>query len=139
MLLPSPGWDYTLQLPHDPLAPRIARRALRLILEEHGGTRELADTAELLTSELVTNSFRHTEGPASMRVRREGERVRVSVWDTSANFPVHKDVDEDAEQGRGIALVELCADAWGGLAMDDGLFGSGKTIWFELDGTWPEA
>lgn len=135
----SPEWDYTLQLPYDPRAPRIARRALRAILEEHG-ERHLLDTAELLTSELLTNSYRYAEGPASMRVRREGERLRVSVWDTNPDFPVHRRVDGDAEGGRGMSLVRLCAADWGGVAIGDDLFGvGGKTMWFELDGSWRDA
>ncbi|MFH8371505.1 ATP-binding protein [Streptomyces sp. NPDC018031] len=135
----SPGWDYTLHLPHDPRAPRIARRTLRAILEEHG-QRRLRDTAELLTSELLTNSYRYAEGPSSMRVRREGERLRVSVSDTSPDLPVHRDVDRSAEGGRGLALVRLCAADWGGVALGDQVFGiGGKTVWFELDGTWRDA
>ncbi|MCF3103265.1 ATP-binding protein [Streptomyces roseoverticillatus] len=133
------SWEYTLQVPSDPLAPCIARRTLRTIFEEHGFAR-VAETAELLTSELVTNSYRHSDGPASVRVRREGKgsAVRVTVWDTNPALPGLRATAlprEDAEEGRGLALVMRCADSWGGFALrrqPQGL--TGKLVWFELGG-----
>ncbi|MFI1256029.1 ATP-binding protein [Streptomyces netropsis] len=128
-------WEYTLQVPADPMAPCIARRTLRTIFEEHGFP-ELADTAELLTSELVTNAYRYSDGPASVRVKQDGDRVRVAVWDTNPRLP-RLDLaalpETDAEQGRGLGLVRLCADSWGGFELRDQPQGlSGKLIWFEL-------
>ncbi|WP_431043415.1 ATP-binding protein [Streptomyces sp. P1-3] len=129
-------WAYSLEFAHTPLAPHIARHTLRLILEAHGAA-ELTDTAELLTSELVTNSVHHAEGPASIRVVRNGDKgVRVSVCDTNPQLPtldVGWDDDADAENGRGIGLVAAFADDWGGCAIGPGVFGGGgKTVWFEL-------
>ncbi|MBC2877292.1 MULTISPECIES: ATP-binding protein [Streptomyces] len=127
-------WEYTLQVPSDPMAPCIARRTLRTIFEEHGFL-ELADTAELLTSELVTNAYRYSDGPASVRVRRDGDRVRVAVWDTNPRMPALDagPVADEAEQGRGLGLVRRCADSWGGFALRDQPQGLvGKLIWFEL-------
>lgn len=44
-----------------------------------------------------------------------------------------------SERGRGLLLVGLCADNWGGYPLGDVLFGtSGKLLWFELDAQ-PEA
>ncbi|MGI5338770.1 ATP-binding protein [Streptomyces sp. CA-181903] len=131
-------WEYTLQVPSDPMAPCIARRTLRTIFEEHGFL-ELADTAELLTSELVTNAYRYSDGPASVRVRRDGDRVRVAVWDTNPRMPALDAVPPadaagpEAERGRGLGLVQRCADSWGGFALRDQPQGLvGKLIWFEL-------
>ncbi|WP_171169884.1 ATP-binding protein [Streptomyces sp. I05A-00742] len=131
-------WEYTLQVPSDPMAPCIARRTLRTIFEEHGFL-ELADTAELLTSELVTNAYRYSDGPASVRVRRDGDRVRVAVWDTNPRMPALDAVPpvdaagQEAEQGRGLGLVQWCADSWGGFTLRDQPQGLvGKLIWFEL-------
>lgn len=64
----SEPWEYTLYIPHDPRAVTICRRTLRLILTMHGLIR-LVDTAELVGAELVSNSVRHTKGPAALRVR----------------------------------------------------------------------
>ncbi|MFF1375741.1 ATP-binding protein [Streptomyces sp. NPDC058308] len=144
---PPEGWSYALHLPHDPRAPRVARMTLRAALAGHGMA-ELGDIAELLTSELVTNAYRHTEGPASLRLRsvRAG-RLRVGVWDTSSHIPAPFDkppgafggptappAPEDAGGGRGLHLVCECADSWGGWLLGHELTGrGGKLLWFELD------
>src|SRR5207249_791784 len=65
---PQEPWAYTLQLPHDPRAPRIARTTLRAILASHD-LAHITDMAELLACELVTNAYLHSDGPSSMRLR----------------------------------------------------------------------
>ncbi|WP_405916897.1 ATP-binding protein [Streptomyces sp. NBC_00728] len=137
----SPSWAYALQLPHDPLAPRVARVTLRAVLNGHGMAR-IADTAELLASELVTNAYRHSGGPAMLRLRAlGGGRLRVSVWDADPHIPPPFDkphgtlrpVPAEADGGRGLFLVCHFADAWGGYALGDDLFGrSGKLLWCEV-------
>lgn len=128
-------WEYELHFPRDPRAPAIARLTLRAVLHAHG-LDGLVDRAELLTSELATNSVRHTRGPASVRLRWTHPVLRVSVSDnTSPVFPMSFAVplDRDAEHGRGLGIIALVADHWGGCCLDESLFGeSGKTIWFEL-------
>ncbi|MFF3337911.1 ATP-binding protein [Streptomyces flavidovirens] len=137
----SEPWAYALHLPHHPRAPRVARMTLRAVLGGHGIS-ELIDVAELLTSEVVTNSYRYSDGPASLRMRSmdKGRRLRVSVWDTHPLIPAPFDkppgllplVPEpgDSTGGRGLLLVQLCADNWGGVSVGAGL--GGKLVWFEL-------
>ncbi len=60
-------WQYELSFPCDPRSPRIARTTLRAVLAAHG-LDELTYRAELLASELATNSVRHTKGPAAVRL-----------------------------------------------------------------------
>ncbi|MER5970207.1 ATP-binding protein [Streptomyces sp. NPDC002055] len=133
----GPDWDYTLQIPHDPIAPRIARRTLRTILDAYD-VREPADTAELLASELVTNAHRYAPGPASMRICQDGKLLRVSVWDTDPTLPgldAYDPPGPEQEGGRGLPLVRMCADDWGGFALGESPYGlSGKLLWFELGG-----
>ncbi|GHG72523.1 ATP-binding protein [Streptomyces griseocarneus] len=125
---PSQPWTYTLELPHDPRSPGVARLALRAVLDSHGMS-EIAETAELLASELVTNAYVHTEGPCSLRLRgREGERVRVTVWDTSPVVPSERAAGPDSEAGRGLMLVREWADDWGNSTSHH----DGKSLWFEL-------
>ncbi|MFI5806635.1 ATP-binding protein [Streptomyces sp. NPDC051561] len=133
----SPLWSYTLQLPHDPRAPGIARSTLRAVLRSHG-LNQLFETAELLASELVTNVYLHTFGDYALRLRDcGGGRVRVGVWDTSPFIPAAFDKGADepwegAESGRGLFLVRLCADDWGAHLLGDSLFGcNGKLLWAE--------
>ncbi|MFJ2831827.1 ATP-binding protein [Streptomyces sp. NPDC087263] len=137
----SASWAYALQLPNDPLAPRIARTTLRAVLTGHGMP-QLADTAELLTSELVTNAYRHSTGPATLHLRALGSiRLRVSVWDANPHIPPPfgkspgplQPVPAEADGGRGLFLVCHYADAWGGYPLGDDLFGrGGKLLWCEL-------
>ncbi|MFF4837158.1 ATP-binding protein [Streptomyces sp. NPDC001315] len=137
----APTWAYALQLPHDPLAPRIARTTLRAVLAGHG-LPQLTDSAELLTSELVTNAYRHSTGPATLRLRAlPGTRLRVSVWDANPHIPPPFDkgrgplrpVPTEADSGRGLFLVSHYADAWGGYPLGGDLFGrGGKLLWCEV-------
>ncbi|MEU8778966.1 ATP-binding protein [Streptomyces sp. NPDC048606] len=127
-------WEYELHFPRDPRAPGVARTTLRAVLGAHG-LAELADRAEPLASELATNSVRHTKGPASVRLRWTWPVLRVSVSDTSPVFPMPSGPPPpgDAGSGRGMAILELIADQWGGCCLDERLFGvGGKTVWFEL-------
>jgi anti-sigma regulatory factor (Ser/Thr protein kinase) len=137
----SASWAYALQLPHDSRAPRIARVTLRAVLAGHG-LAQLTDIAELLTSELVTNAYRHSTGPAALRLRGLGDgRLRVSVWDANPYIPPPFDkgsgpvrlTPAEADGGRGLFLVCHYADAWGGYPLGEGLFGcGGKLLWCEI-------
>jgi len=83
----SPPWSYTLQLPHDPRAPGIARATLRSVLAAHDMA-QLTVTAELLASELLTNAHLHTKGPYALRIlSSEPDRLRVAVWDNDPRVP----------------------------------------------------
>ncbi|WP_405990841.1 ATP-binding protein [Streptomyces sp. NBC_00986] len=107
--LPEPPseWRYTLRVPQDPLAPAV-----------------------LLTSELLTNTWRHAPGPASLSLKWADKRLRASFWDAGFLVPYPTGCPEPyAEGGRGLALVELCVDAWGSFAMGPA---QGKVVWFEL-------
>ncbi|MEU3616819.1 ATP-binding protein [Streptomyces sp. NPDC006872] len=140
----APTWAYTLQLPHDPRAARIARVTLRAVLAGHGMS-QLRDSAELLATELVTNAYRHSTGPATLRLRGLGRgRLRVSVWDANPHIPppfgkrsgprrLPVPADVDAEAGRGLFLVCHYAETWGGYPLGGGLSGGGgKLLWCEI-------
>ncbi|MEU9111817.1 ATP-binding protein [Streptomyces sp. NPDC048483] len=126
-------WEYELAFPRDPRGPGIARTTLRAVLTAHR-LDELADRAELLTSELATNSIRHAKGPASVRLRWTHPVLRVSVTDTSPYLPLFlAPPTPEAEDGRGLFILDLVSDEWGGCALGDSLLGpGGKTVWFEL-------
>lgn len=103
------------------------------------GMRDLIDTAELLASELVTNAYRHSSGPYSLRLRGAGRnRVRVGVWDSNPEIPdpfAGGTVDAPcvlSERGRGLQLVRECAESWGAYPIRGGLPGQGgKVLWVE--------
>ncbi|MFF2507373.1 ATP-binding protein [Streptomyces sp. NPDC058067] len=125
-------WEYTLYIPHDARAIPISRRTLRLILTAHDLPR-IAEVAELLATELVSNALRHTKGPAALRLRWTGLILRIGVWDadpTPPTPPLHV-AAADAEAGRGLTLVRGCADGWGWYPLTS-TGDTGKYVWCEL-------
>ncbi len=87
----------------------------------------LADTAELLSSELVTNAVIHGSGEVRMEVSRHGDRLRVEVYDDDPSQPHPRERSGAEESGRGLHIVASLATAWGCTPA-----GAGKAMWFEL-------
>ncbi|WP_442811648.1 ATP-binding protein [Streptomyces sp. NBC_01288] len=129
---PCPG-KYCLYVPNDLRAVTVSRRTLRLILTVHGLIR-LADTSELLATELVANAVLHAEGPAALRVGWSAGVLRFGAWDADPEPPEPPRALEelgDAEDGRGLALVRVCTDQWGWQPLSR--HGRrGKLVWCEL-------
>jgi anti-sigma regulatory factor (Ser/Thr protein kinase) len=92
------------------------------------GLSEVADTAQLLLGEVITNAVQHTVGDVRVRVAHEAGRLRVEVIDGSDRVPDVRPIDTDAENGRGLFIVQALADGWGYEPVETG----GKTVWFEL-------
>lgn len=114
-------------LPPGPEAAKEARDFLsQATCEIH--TSRVADDAVLLVSELVGNAVRHGLPPIEIQVRCAGEdalEVRVRDGDDSK---IEADIgNDDAEGGRGLALVDLLSETWG---VDHE--GDGKTVWFRV-------
>lgn len=111
-----------------------ARRALSRALSSWGWKGEAVDVAVLLTSELVTNAIRHGAAPVRLSAGLLQLAVlRVEVHDSTVNGgpgrgPAVCAPTEDDEDGRGLQLVDVLADAWG---WRPGAAG-GKRVWFEL-------
>jgi anti-sigma regulatory factor (Ser/Thr protein kinase) len=95
------------------------------------GLPELADTAALLVSELVSNALLHGGGAATLGIRADRLGVKVWVGDRSpAPVPRNRPPgggDELTEAGRGLLLVDRLAESWG---WEDSP--SGKAAWFRL-------
>ncbi|MBD0710667.1 hypothetical protein BU197_20495 [Streptomyces sp. CBMA291] len=80
------------------------------------GCLHLADTAELLATELLTNAFRHANAPRiGVRVRCQGRFLCIEVDDgcPGEKTPVARRAALDAEDGRGLFLLDALADDWG--------------------------
>ncbi|MFE6165075.1 ATP-binding protein [Streptomyces sp. NPDC056486] len=119
-----------------PRCPRSVGRSRSLLAEQARAWKvpdDLAETAVLLLSELMTNAVRHGRVPVGREVGArcvlDGGVLRVEVADASDVLPRPREAGPDDESGRGLALVELLADAWGA---DPRPYGIGKTTWFEL-------
>ena len=97
---------------------RIAAARLR-----YCGLDTLIDEVTVIVSELLTNAVLHsgtTEVALSLSVRNGF--LRVTVTDGMPGAATRKDVDENAESGRGLALLEALVAEHGGTwgTSDDG-------------------
>lgn len=118
--------SYELQIEPERSNVALARKFVMDAIHRLGRDR-YADVAELLTSELVTNAVLHAGTPVHLTVSDEAEGLRVEVTDRSAGAPQRRRYSAEAATGRGLALVEALASAWG-----TRVAAPGKTVWFTL-------
>jgi hypothetical protein len=79
----------------------------------------------------TANVVRHVPGRrVGLLMLRLPGGVRVEVSDTSSRAPLSTAVDELADGGRGLVIVEAVTDRWGWQPHPDR---TGKTVWFECD------
>ena len=91
------------------------------------GCADLADTACLLVSEILTNAVRHARTPVALRLHRTARDVSFEICDDNTHPPQRRLPDSDDESGRGLMLVESLAAAWGTRPTR-----TGKSVWFTL-------
>lgn len=107
----------------------LARLALRRTLGEWG-LDHLADPAELVLSELLTNAVRHARTPAGRLVETRYERmpegIRIEVHDAGDRLPQMRRAADDDEGGRGLALVDVLTGRRWGVSSRQGV---GKLVW----------
>jgi anti-sigma regulatory factor (Ser/Thr protein kinase) len=105
------------------------------------GLQELADPAELVVSELVTNGIRASHGlvgsrfagrwsaakpPVRLWLLSDQRTVLVQVWDGNNRMPARQELDPESEAGRGLCLVEAASEDWGAFHPEHA---SGKVVW----------
>jgi anti-sigma regulatory factor (Ser/Thr protein kinase) len=121
-----------------PTAIACARLHAVTVLYEWG-LRDLADDAEVIVSELMTNAQRASvrlDGPPpiALRLVADRERLIIEVWDYSPDDVTSAAPDEDAEYGRGLLIVAALSNRWG-------LRRTGyrrKAVWAELETPAPQ-
>lgn len=118
-----------------------ARRFVTATLRQWGRA-DLIETAELLTSELVTNAVRATGvlkatidpdefdelNMLRIQIEARDSSTFVSVWDCDPTMPVAVLHDLDDERGCGLLLVDAMSKRWSCYPSPAG----GKVVWFEL-------
>jgi anti-sigma regulatory factor (Ser/Thr protein kinase) len=124
---PRPLDSGTFALVTLPTSPFWARRYTRSFLDScKGMSKDTAETAELVVSELVTNAVRFAGNPAStpryseranaslisLSIRHFREGLLIEVYDTDSTPPVRFRAEEYAESGRGLMLVEALSKEW---------------------------
>jgi len=136
-------WPSSSSLPLGALvtATPCARMHTRAVLAEWG-LNDLAEAAELIVSELVTNAVRASTGPDGrprydgsglpvvvVRLATDHTRVLIEVWDIIAGAPVTERAGPDDESGRGLVLVEAVCERWSWQNVPGW---PGKVVWAEL-------
>jgi DNA-binding NarL/FixJ family response regulator len=114
------------RFPAELLSARAARKFVAGVLEEWSCA-DLEDSVQLLVSELVTNAVVHAQSDVEVVLHLREDRVRVEVIDAAAEYVHRRDAGDDEQSGRGMALTEALAVAWG---IDTLL--AGKSVWFEV-------
>ncbi|WP_329563276.1 ATP-binding protein [Kitasatospora sp. NBC_01266] len=115
-------------LPNSRRSPGIARRLLRDLLARVPNGPQLADSGELVVSELVTNAWRHGTRPGQLiwlRLAVGPDGLLIEVHDASDARPELHPVGTDDESGRGLHLVEQLTREWGWGPRA----GIGKRVW----------
>jgi anti-sigma regulatory factor (Ser/Thr protein kinase) len=122
----------SLTIPGRPDQVSEARAFVRKVV---GADNPVADTAVLLTSEIVTNAVMHSDsrragGSVTVLMIEISGGLRVEVADDGSDLsaPVVRG-DVYASDGHGLYLVQAMADQWG-YVRDE----AGTTVWFWLGG-----
>jgi anti-sigma regulatory factor (Ser/Thr protein kinase) len=102
------------------------RRAVRRTLASWGLS-QLADTVELMVSELLTNAIQHAGGQVRVRLERDAGTLLCEVCDSVRSLPLLQSPPATAERGRGILLVSELSRTWGCRRT-----ASGKVVWFTV-------
>ncbi|MFJ3303987.1 SpoIIE family protein phosphatase [Streptomyces sp. NPDC086549] len=110
----------------EPVEVGRARAVVREQLHEWGLAR-LADNAELMADELVTNAVRHSRSRHIQLRLVRGDTLLCEVDDDDHTLPTLLNAGPGAEFGRGLRVVSTLAREWG-----TSRTAAGKTVWFEL-------
>jgi anti-sigma regulatory factor (Ser/Thr protein kinase) len=105
-----------------------ARRFVREVLGD--GPPETIEAAELMVSELATNSVQHAQSAFEITIAGSGGSggsLRVEVRDCGAGEPTLRSPTPREPRGRGLRIVEALSTSWG---IDPGP--TGKTVWFTM-------
>ncbi|MGE5763949.1 MAG: SpoIIE family protein phosphatase [Mycobacterium leprae] len=89
---------------------------------------DAVDDAEQCAHELVANALMHADGPLRLRLAATATHVHLAVVDATPELPARPPAPELYETtGRGLAIVDALASAWGAERRGDG-----KIVWCEL-------
>jgi hypothetical protein len=129
-----------LELGPFPSAVPCARLHCKQVVWEWG-LQSLADSTELIVSELMTNGIHASEGltrsrygghwtpgvpPLRLWLHGQHSQVAIQVWDASDQSPTQQATDLDSESGRGLLLVESLSTVWGSYRL---AASTGKIVW----------
>jgi anti-sigma regulatory factor (Ser/Thr protein kinase) len=131
------GLQTHLELAALPTAVPCARGHVRSVALEWG-LADLADTAELVASEMATNAI---QGSGRLRtavtpvvrlwVTSDGVSMVIHVWDASDEMPVRQEAGPDDDSGRGLMIIDALSKDWGAFCEE-----RGKVVWAMITSPW---
>jgi anti-sigma regulatory factor (Ser/Thr protein kinase) len=131
----EPDEVVTVLLRVDDGAPAVARVAVACVLHDHGVAGKVRDAAQLVVTELVTNSVRHSGASAEealtlrMALSFPTSTLRVEVEDPGCDGAVApKSPDLNGGGGLGLNLVQAMSELWGVERVATG----GTRVWAQL-------
>jgi anti-sigma regulatory factor (Ser/Thr protein kinase) len=138
---PQPGDRYArADLTPNPAAAARARRLVR-DTRTQWDMNALADDAEAIAAELAANAIAAAIAPHGTRpaiivaIHDRPGQLRITVWDNGPGHPRPADPANDAENGRGLAIVDtLTSRHWGWWPTPES---GGKVVWASLDPAAP--
>ena len=122
----SDGFVLIHHLPGDDLSPATGRSLVGSALRHLPD--ETVALAQLLTSELVSNAVLHARTALDLEIEMLDSGTRITVQDSSPVRLERREQSVDLAGGRGLALVDGLASAWGCQHIP-----TGKRVWFELN------
>ena len=147
MVVTADSWPLRsyLELGALPTAVPCARLHVRQLAWEWG-LDGLAESTELLVSELVTNAIQamkqQDDQPAvRLRLSSDNARLLIEVWDADPRPPKPKELGAgdipglEEEGGRGLFLVAALSRDWNWYLTQEPI---GKVVWCELEVEQPE-
>lgn len=134
---PPQRQTFRFSLPNTGIAPRFAREWVVHLLYLTGHSK-VAGPAKLLTSEVVTNVYVHTDTlVVHIDLTVSPRRVRVAVWDTAPEVRLGLDRTPEGVNHRGLLIVEELSSQWG-VNWPAGNRLRQKRVWFALNNTAEE-
>ncbi|MDT4988825.1 MAG: hypothetical protein QOI74_2919 [Micromonosporaceae bacterium] len=122
-----PPLHYRRALPSNPSAPTIARQVVAEACQAWQ-LAALADDAEMVVTELVTNAVRYAPGDIQLSITLREHFLHVAVHDHCPDPPRRRLPDPDNDEGgRGLLLVDAIAAGWGSTPSVHG-----KRVWATL-------
>jgi anti-sigma regulatory factor (Ser/Thr protein kinase) len=103
------------------------------VVTRENKTGTLAEDAQMIVSELVTNAIEAStllpeRPPVSLRLLLTGKSLVIEVWDYSPLGLEPREADAGDECGRGLTVVAALSDRWGWERTDS----RRKVVWAEL-------
>ena len=123
--------QHELHLPLHRSAPATARLCLRQTCTAWSLPPAVAEEAELVATELVSNAIEHAHSDSLLTLSHTGSALRIAVRDYRLTpTPQPRPIDIAAPRGRGLHLVIAMTNTWGVDQHPDG-----KTVWALLSCT----